>query len=200
MDGTLYDAFKNRRSQYQLTNTSPVSDDEICEIVRFCTQHTPTAYNSQNTRVCVLLGDNHARLWDIVLEALKKEVPPEAFGRTQKKIDGFKAAYGSLLFFEDMAVVEALQEKFPLYRDSFPTWSTQGCGMLQYALWVALEAEGLGASLQHYNPLIDDAVLAEWQLSKDWKLVAQMPFGMPAAAPGEKTFMDIDQRVKVFHI
>ena len=30
--------------------------------------------------------------------------------------------------------------------------------MLQLVVWTALEAEGLGATLQHYNPLIDDEV------------------------------------------
>ena len=29
-------------------------------------------------------------------------------------------------------------------------------GMLQLAVWTALAEKGLGASLQHYNPLIDD--------------------------------------------
>lgn len=26
--------------------------------------------------------------------------------------------------------------------------------MIQFAVWTALETEGLGASLQHYNPII----------------------------------------------
>lgn len=31
-------------------------------------------------------------------------------------------------------------------------------GMAEYATWLALTEAGLGASLQHYNPLIDEAV------------------------------------------
>ena len=58
--------------------------------------------------------------------------------------------------------------------------------MHQLVVWTGLEAEGLGASLQHYNPLIDDEVKQEWNVPANWKLIAQMPFGNPTAAPGEK--------------
>lgn len=70
--------------------------------------------------------------------------------------------------------------------------------MLQFAVWTLLELEGLGASLQHYNPLIDEAVKAEWNMPEGWRLIAQMPFGNPTAEPGEKDFQPIEERVKVF--
>ena len=57
---------------------------------------------------------------------------------------------------------------------------------------------GLGASLQHYNPLIDEAVAREWQLPASWKLTAQMPFGSPECKPDEKTFLPLDGRLKMF--
>ena len=56
----------------------------------------------------------------------------------------------------------------------------------------------MGASLQHYNPLIDDEVRRVWNLSDDWKLIAQMPFGVPVAQPGFKavsyTHLDVYKR------
>lgn len=58
-----------------------------------------------------------------------------------------------------------------------------------------LEDAGMGASLQHYNPLIDDEVRKAWNLPGDWKLVAQMPFGVPVAQPGSKEVMSLDERV-----
>ena len=70
--------------------------------------------------------------------------------------------------------------------------------MTQYTIWTALEAEGLGANLQHYNPLIDAKVAAEWNVPKNWELNAQLVFGTPAGEPGEKTFMDVGERFKVF--
>ena len=57
---------------------------------------------------------------------------------------------------------------------------------------------GLGASLQHYNPLIDDEVRRTWNLPGDWMLIAQMPFGTPTGEPGEKEFEDLSKRIKIF--
>ena len=68
----------------------------------------------------------------------------------------------------------------------------------QLAIWAMLEDAGLGVSLQHYNPLIDEAVNREWQLSPQWELIAQMPFGTSTAQSGEKTFTSLEERVKVF--
>lgn len=70
--------------------------------------------------------------------------------------------------------------------------------MIQYILWTSLEIEGCGASLQHYNPLIDESIQFEWNVSKSWNLLAQMPFGKPIVPPQEKDFMSLDERVKIF--
>jgi hypothetical protein len=51
--------------------------------------------------------------------------------------------------------------------------------MHQLLLWAALEAEGLGANTQHYNPLIDEEVSKFWistqigSLSRRWSSVSQ---------------------------
>jgi Predicted oxidoreductase related to nitroreductase len=70
--------------------------------------------------------------------------------------------------------------------------------MHQYVIWTSLESEGLGASLQHYNELIEEEVKKEWGMPNNWKLIAQMPFGKPTAQPGEKEYKPISDRVKVF--
>lgn len=71
--------------------------------------------------------------------------------------------------------------------------------MLQFAVWTALEAEGLGANLQHYNPLVDAKVAEQWKLPTTWKLSAQLVFGGRAVAdPGEKAFGPIEEKFKVF--
>lgn len=191
-------ALKERRSIYGISKDSPVSSDKITEIVQEAVKHTPSAFNSQSARVVVLFGDEHDKLWNITKETLKAIVPAEAFASTEEKLGSFQAGYGTVLFFEDNAVVAGLQEQFPLYQDNFPVWSLQSSGMLQFVVWTALAAEGLGASLQHYNPLIDEQVKATWELPETWKLLAQMPFGKPTAAPGEKQFKPLDERVKVF--
>lgn len=100
--------------------------------------------------------------------------------------------------FEDQKVVQGLQKDMELYADKFPVWSDQASGILQFVVWTSLEIEGLGGSLQHYNPLIDDEVKEKWGISSNWELKAQMPFGKPAADAGEKDFQPLEERVKFF--
>ena len=57
-------------------------------------------------------------------------------------MDSFKAGYGTVLFFEDEAIVKSLQEKFAAYAENFPIWSHQASGMHQLVVWTGLEAEG----------------------------------------------------------
>lgn len=93
-----------------------------------------------------------------------------------------------------------MQEKFAIYAERFPTWATQSDGMHQYVVWSALEAEGLGANLQHYNPLIDQKVAAEWNVDADWELSAQLVFGKKEGEAGEKAFAPVEERFKSFGV
>lgn len=145
--------------------------------------------------MALLFGKRHQKLWDIVLEALKARVPAEKFQSTAAKIASFAAGYGTILYFEDMATVETLQKNVPLYAENFPIWSQQSAGMLQYAVWTALSQEGLGASLQHYNPIIDEAVRAEFGVPESWKLLAQMPFGTPISEPDALEYQPVEKRL-----
>ena len=191
-------AIGERRSLYAISSEKVVSEERVQEIVEFAVKHTPSAFNSQSARVIVLFGEQSNKLWKITTETLRNVVPSENFASTQEKMDMFSAGYGTLLFFEDQAVIEGLQSQFDLYADKFPVWSNEASGMLQLVIWTALEAEGLGATLQHYNPLIDDEVKATWNIPTEWRLTAQMPFGKPIAPAGEKQFNPIAERVKVY--
>ena len=199
MESNFFDAVKRRRTRYALSKDSVISEERIREIVSEAVKHSPSAFNSQSARVVVLFGEQHDRLWDIVKAELKKIMPPEGFGATEEKINGaFRSGYGTVMFFEDQSVVEGLQKQFPLYKDAFPVFSLNSAGMLQYVVWTALAEQGIGASLQHYNPVIDEAVRVAWDLPASWKLSAQMPFGKPIADPVEKTFQPIESRVRIF--
>ncbi|ETT82993.1 nitroreductase family protein [Viridibacillus sp. FSL R5-0477] len=191
-------AVEERRSIYVINNEAIVSDERIQEIVEHAVKHTPSSFNSQTARAVVLLGEQHSKLWSITTETLRQVVPANDFAPTEEKMNMFGAGYGTVLFFEDQSIVKGLQEKFPSYADNFPIWSLQSSGMVQYVVWTALEQEGFGASLQHYNPLIDDEVKSEWNIPLDWKLLAEMPFGKPVVAAGEKQFSPVEDRVKVF--
>jgi len=92
-----------------------------------------------------------------------------------------------------------MQSKFPIYASMFPEWAQESDAMHQYALWCALEAEGLGANLQHYNPLIDAKVTKEWNVPESWKLRAEMVIGGRAGEPGEKMFKPVDGERFIVH-
>ncbi|MCI6161211.1 MAG: nitroreductase family protein [Prevotellaceae bacterium] len=199
MNRNFQDAVANRRSYYALKNESPIGDNEIRGIVEHAVKHVPSAFNSQSTRVVVLLGENHRKVWEIVKGKLRKMVPSEAFAATESKINGsFESGYGTILYYEDQDVVKGLQEQFPLYADNFPVWSEHTSAMHQFAIWTALEDAGFGASVQHYNPLIDAEVAKTFGIKPSWKLRAQMPFGVAIGEAGEKTFAPIEERVLFF--
>ena len=190
---------EKRRSIYALSNQLPVSNDEVVKLVEHAILHTPSAFNSQSTRIIVLFGEEHQKLWQMTEDTLRDIVnDDEKFVSTKQKIDSFKAGAGTILFFEDHAVVKGLQEAAPLYADKFPVWSEHTSAMHQYMIWMALSSLDIGANLQHYNPIIDSQVADAWNVDKDWELVAQMVFGAIEEPAGDKAFKPVDSRLKVF--
>ena len=108
MNKNFFEAIKERRSIYAIGKDSPISDERIKEIVEEVVKHVPSAFNSQTTRTVILLGESHDKLWNITMEALRKVVPADNFASTEEKINSFKAGHGTVLFFEDFAIVEGL--------------------------------------------------------------------------------------------
>lgn len=190
----LAETMKLRRSRYQLTNQLPISDKELEELISAVLWQAPSAFNVQSARVVLLLGPRHQALWQLTCDKLRALVPADKFAPTQEKIKSFAAAYGTILYCDDTQATRALQEKFPLYKDNFPTWAQQSNGMLQFAVWTALAEAGIGASLQHYNPLIDEEVKKEFNLPATWQLMAQMPFGTSTGTDEEKTYLPLNKR------
>ena len=187
--------YQNRRSQYVLGRNLPLAENEVLEIIDNAVKYSPSAFNSQTAHAVVLLGDNHQKLWDITFEELGKFLPNEdAKTATKAKLDGFAAAYGTILFFEDHDVVKGLQEQFPSYADNFPLWSEQSTGIASFAVWNALAEAGVGANIQHYNPVIDERVAKEWNIPTNLVLRAQMPFG---EIVGEPASIERKSRVRV---
>ena len=195
---TLQEAIRQRRTYYTISKDSPVADQELIHLIETALMHTPSAFNMQSARLVLLLGKNHDLFWENTLKMLKPLVPEERVSATEEKIAGFAAGYGTILFFDDTKTVQKYARQFKLYQDNFPIWAQQANGMLQSNIWMLLEDAGLGASLQHYNPVIDDSVHKIWDIPTEWQLIAQMPFGKPTALPGDKEFMPIEKRIKVF--
>ncbi|WP_267644687.1 nitroreductase family protein [Enterococcus faecium] len=189
---------KNRRSIYHLGRNVSLSNEELTTLIKEAIKESPTAFNAQSTRAVILFGDAHEKLWEITEEALRPLTPAEAFPNTQNKLAGFKNGYGTVLFFKDTDVVKGLQEQFELYADNFPDWSEQSNGIATANTWVALVDKGLGANLQHYNPVIDEAVAKEWNIPSNWKLRSQLVFGSPETPAEEKEYMNDADRFRVF--
>lgn len=188
---------ETRRSVYALNKDLPIAASEVAQIVEHAVKHTPSPFNSQSTRAVVLFGAEHEKLWDIAINELRKIVPAENFQPTEDKLNMFKAAAGSVLFFEGQKVVKGLQEQFAAYAANFPVWADHADAMTQYAIWTTLAAAGVGANLQHYNPVIDAEVAKTWNIPADWTLRAQLVFGGIAAPAGEKAFNPIEERFQV---
>lgn len=198
MSKTFLDHIKTRRTQYALGKDLPRSQQEIVALIQEVIRHVPSSFNSQSSRAVILFGAESEKFWALTKEILRTIVPAANFASTDAKMDAFGAGAGTVLFFEDQDVVKGLQEKFPLYADAFPSFSVQSGGMAQFAVWTALAEQGIGASLQHYTPLVDEMVQTEWDVPTSWKLYAQMPFGANKQSFGEKTFMDDGERFKIY--
>ena len=192
----LMDAICTRRTYYALSKEAPITTQKITDLVAMALKHTPSAFNMQSARCVVLFKKDHDKLWDIIGTVLKKIVSTKEFSNTKNKIDAFKEAFGTVLFFEDENVITEFRRKFPLYEDRFETWAEHGNAMLQSNVWMLLEEAGLGASLQHYNPIIDEEIRAIWNWPRNWRLIAQMPFGTPVSEPEEKTFVPMKERLR----
>ena len=190
---------KQRRTIYAVGKSVALTPEQIESVIKEAVNHSPSAFNSQTSRIVTLFGDSHLQFWNIVRETLRKIVPDAAFEGTNAKINSFAAGYGTVLFYEDQDVVKSLQEQFALYADNFPVWSEHSSAIAQFAVWTALSEQNIGASLQHYNPIVDAEIAEIFDIPANWKLRAQLVFGSIEAPAGEKTFMAEADRFKTFN-
>lgn len=199
-------ALENRRSVYVLGRNTEVTDEKIVEILKEAVRQSPSSFNSQSARVIILLNDQVTTFWnelvatDLEATMVAQGVPADAIAATKEKLAMFGNSKGTALFFEDQDVVKGLQENLPLYAENFPIWSEQSTGIASVNAWTALSAElGLGANLQHYNPVIDASVEKAYGVPVSWKLRGQLNFGSIEVAPEAKDFMADEDRFKVFN-
>ena len=177
-----------RRSYYALNKDLPIQENEVKELIEDVTALVPDAFDMKSQRVIVAMGEKQDQLWDAIYDVFEGKVD-------RAKIDSFKAAAGTILYFHDETVVENMHNLYPAYADNFPVWANHAGGMLQISLWAALREAGIGASIQHYKPVIDEVVAKMFDVPSSWKLIAQMPFGGIVAEPEPKAEEDISKRV-----
>lgn len=196
---SFIEQISKRRSIYAIGKNITLDNDAIESLIKDVVKQSPSSFNSQSSRAVILFGDSHTQFWNIVLDTLAKMVPEQAFASTKAKMESFIAGHGTVLFYEDQDVVKSLQQQFSTYADNFPVWSEHSTAIAQFAVWTALSEQGIGASLQHYNPIVDEQVAELFNVPASWKLRAQLVFGSIEAPAGEKTYMDDAARFKTFN-
>lgn len=185
---SILNSLEKRRSYYQIGDKLPIDRQEVEGIIKKATELVPDAFNMKSARVLAVFDKEHKDLWDEIGKVFGGKV-------SEEKLGSFKNGAGTVLYFYDEAVVSAIAEKFSAYADNFPVWANHANAMLQLSIWTALRDVNIGASIQHYNPVIDDMVRNRYGLPSTYKLIAQMPFGNILSEPDEKEKEDIDKRV-----
>jgi len=99
---TLLELVKSRRTYYDLKGESPISDDAIDRIIQDSVLHVPSSFNTQTSRVVLLLKEEHKKVWDITIKVMEGlvsagQVTKEMFeNSTKPKLESFRAAYGTV--------------------------------------------------------------------------------------------------------
>ena len=90
---------KKRRSIYAIGKNIELNNEEITELIEGAVKNSPTAFNSQTVRAVITFGESSGRVWDIVLDELRKVVKDDdAFLKTKEKIATFKSGFGTVFY------------------------------------------------------------------------------------------------------
>lgn len=146
---------------------------------------TPAAYNLPPWRV-VLVHERRDELWAEIEAGFREHLEGERRERYLERLAGFREGVAVALIFADRRVERALRDEKGAAPEIARSFVQQGLGMVQLALWLAITAEGLSTSLQHWDDLVGArakrfAGLAE----EDFTLIATMPIGHAAEEPRE---------------
>jgi predicted oxidoreductase (fatty acid repression mutant protein) len=158
---------------------SEASQRRILEAVRL----TPAAYNLPSWHV-VLIHEERAAFWHLVETAIRERLDGDRRERYLGRLDGFRGGVGVALIYEDVTVRSDLAAAWQITLDQAGAYAEQGLGMVQLALWLALTAEGLVASLQHWDWLLEGPLAEFVGLAPErYRLVATLPIGYAGEDP-----------------
>ncbi len=158
---------------------TPAMRSRLLEAIRL----TPAAYNLPPWRV-VLVHERRDDLWTEVSAGFHEHLAGDRLARYLDRLDGFRGGVAVALIFADRTVERALREEKGAAADVAQGFVQQALGMVQLSLWLALTAEGLVTSLQHWDDLIGARAARFAGLGEDdFTLVATMPIGYPGEEP-----------------
>jgi predicted oxidoreductase (fatty acid repression mutant protein) len=177
---SLLEVMERRRSVRRL-RSGPFTDemlDRLLEAVRL----TPSSYNLPPWRV-VLVTERRQELWDEIEQGFRETLSEDRLERYLQRLDGFRDGVAVALVFVDRDVERELRGR-GLEPEVAQSFVLQALGMVQYGLWLAITAEGLVASLQHWDHLVGPRLAHFAALPADqFALIATIPIGYAAEEP-----------------
>lgn len=148
-------------------------------------ERSPASMGTTPWRI-VLLQDRRDEFWALVEQAFRDNLADEQLDRYLARLDGFRRAGLVALVYEDLAVRETLESK-GVPAEMAVDFNLQGLGIVQHAIWLTATEQGLGASLQHWNAMLEQPLAAFTGLDPvRYRLIAQMPIGIPDEVPGPR--------------
>ena len=177
----LQSVFQNRRSirRLQAGPFTPEMRERVLQAVHL----TPAAYNLPPWRV-VLVHERREDAWQQIEDAFRDHLSGERLERNLARLAGFRPGVALALIYVDLRVGRALREEKGASDELAIQFVQQGLGMEQLSLWLALTAERLSASLQHWEAfLLDRTEQLAGLPAADFQLAAAMPIGYAAEEP-----------------
>jgi len=194
---SMIDILKARRSIYVFGKNIKMSEESFKKLIEDTLELTPSAFNSHTQRIVILFDTKHELFWEEVKQKLLPLTNNKE--RTSAKIESFKQAYATILFYDETQTTLDLEKAYPLYAKNFELWAIEQNAMLQINVWNVLTDHHLGASLQHYNEVIEERTSELFDIPKTWKLIGQMPVGEILETPQAKDHGDTEHRIKYFN-
>ncbi|KAK7194247.1 hypothetical protein NESM_000339500 [Novymonas esmeraldas] len=191
-----------RRSVYHVNKLLPLSAEEVCTLVKAAVRAAERLSADDvphSTRVVLLLGSAHDAFWDLVADQIHRVASPATAAVGAAKVDhSMKAAAVTLLFYSDTRVESSIAARLTRLGhdgdDMAAVMGTRGVAAAEMAVWTALACAGIGATLHHYNVLVEQLVTQQLQLPPWWRMQSQMPLGGVARPPDAKSYAPMEDR------
>lgn len=186
-----------RRSVYMLKNTSKINDNDLLNLLYENLKKAPSAFNTQPVFAVIASKEQHKFVWDSVSNALEKILSTEQFKKTKAKLKVFENAYGTILLFKNTNDIEDIKKAYPGFANRQDFWGEQSFGIAAYTIWLTLADLGLGANMQHYDPLLDAAIEKEFKIPKGYVLEAEIVYGDIAINAEAKESKSQEELIKI---
>jgi predicted oxidoreductase (fatty acid repression mutant protein) len=166
---------------------------ETQERIEDAIRYTPAAYNLPSFHVLFVRAERNA-FWSEVEAGFRERLDSDRLERYLHRVDGFRNGTAVIVIYEDRLVHPQLRDAWNLSDAQTQEFSQQTLGMLQLSIWLALTAEGLVSSLQHWDWLLKARLETFFGLPEGrFHLTAVMPIGYPAEQPRENEPIAMDR-------